>query len=450
MDRHPDLSLLSQFGRGGLSRGRNREIVRHLLARCQSCCRTLAARSLLPLHVWGGGARSASRLDYGAAFDQAWRETERRQAALNVEKSEAPELLRELLAQPLEHRRTLIANSPRYRTWAFCELLLDAAREWGFQEPVQAVDLSQLGVELAMRLAAAHYGEARLNDLRARAWAGLGNAQRIHSEFRDAEEAFAKAERLLKKGTGDPLEKAQILLLKSSWRGTQQRFRDAFRLLDRVMAIGRKCGDVQLCGKALIMRGFLVGAANDPEAAVRHLAEGIRKLDPISDPRLFMVAQHNLVLFLTESGRYEEAQGLLESARPLYHQVADQMGLLRLRWLEGKIAISLGRFPAAEETLRSVRKELIERDLGLDAALVTLDLAHIYAHQGRNAEVQRLAEEVIPLFQSRDIHREAIAALLVFHKAAELERVTLGLIRQVSNYLQETRTARGLRSREPR
>lgn len=447
MDKHPDLTLLSEFGRGRLSRRRNRQIVRHLLAQCESCCRAIAPRSLLSL-LWPSA--SVRSYDYGGAFDQAWRETERRQTGLMAEKVEAPELLRELLAQQQDRQWKLAVASSRFHTWAFCGLLLEAAREWGFQDPARAVDLARLGVEIAARLDAPLYGEPRVNDLRARAWAGLGNALRIRSDFRAAEEAFVKAERLLKKGTGDPMEKAQVLLLKSSLRGNQHRFREAFRLLDRVVAIGHRCGDEQLCGKALIMRGFLVGLADDPEAAIHHLAAGIRKIDPTSDPRLYMVAQHNLVLYLSESGRYEEALRLLESARPLYHEVGDRMGLLRLRWLEGRIAISQSHFGEAEEMLRGVRRELIEREIGFDTALVTLDLAHIYSHQGRSAEVRRLAEEMIPLFQSRDIHREAIAALLVFHKAAEMESVTLRLIRDVRNYLRESRAGRGLRSTEPR
>ncbi len=448
MDSHPNLDLLADFGRGRLSRRRNRQIVRHLLARCESCCRAIASRSL-PSFRWRPSA-SALSYDYAGVFDQVGRETERRQSALTAEKVAAPELLRELLAQPQSRQWNLAAASSRFHTWAFCDLLLEAVREWGFQDPVRAVDLARLGAEVTAHLDADLYGEPRVNDLRARAWACLGNALRVVADFREAEEAFAKAERLLKKGTGDPVEKAQVLLFKSSLRGNQHRFREAFRLLDRVVAIGRRCGDDRLGGRALITRGFLLGLANDPEAAIRHLTAGVRKIDPISDPRLFMMAQHNLVLYLTEAGRYEEALGLLERARPLYHEVGDRMGLLRLRWLEGKIATAQGHLGKAAEVLQGVRQDLIERELGFDTALATLDLAHVYAQQGRSAEVRRLAEEMIPLFQARDIHREAIAALLVFHKAAEMESVTLRLIRDVSDYLRESRASRGLRSRESR
>jgi tetratricopeptide (TPR) repeat protein len=447
MDKHPDPALLSSFARGRLSRRRNRDIVRHLLAYCAECCRT-AAQFLPPLRT--GAAAGLRRFDYGKAFSEAWQETERRQSQLTAEQAVAPELLRELLAQPFDRQWILATTSPRYRSWAFCDLLLDAAREWGFQDPSRAVELSRLGVEIATRLDPAAYGKTRVYDLEARAWAGLGNAQRIRADLRSAEESFGTAERLLKKGTGDPLEMARILLLKSSLRGHQQRFREAFRLLDRAAAIGRRLGDSHLCGRILILRGFLLGISNDPEAAIPCLTEGISTVGPSAEPRLLVSARHNLVLFLFECGRSDEAVQLLEPLRPLHHQVGDRMSLLRLRWLEGKIAVSRHEYRQAEEILRDVRRELIERELDFEVALLSLDLAQLYAFQGRSAELRRLTEEMLPIFKSRNIHREAIAALLLFGKAAEMEQVTLGLIREVSSYLKDCHAGSGLRSREPR
>jgi tetratricopeptide (TPR) repeat protein len=450
MVRHPQQSLLTRFGRGRLHRRQNREVVRHLLAECPDC-RHLTSR-LLPTLPTGLGSEQGApdaeshgrttvpRLRYAAAFAQAGAEVDRRSIALQAERTVAAELLPELLAQPCERQQALISEeASRFNTWGFCELLLDAASDWGFQDPARALALSRLGVAIVERLDAGTYGKARVDDLGARAWACLGNAQRIRSDFRAAEKSFARAERLLKVGTGDPIEKAQILLIKASLYGNQQRFREAFRILDRVAAIGRRCEDSHLHGRGLITRGFLLGLAGDPEAAIRNLTEGLQRVDTASDPRLVVAAQHNLTLYLVESGRYLEALQLLDSARPLYHQIGDQMNLLRLRWLEGKIASALGHFKEAEDFLRSVHKELIDRELGYDAALLSLDLATLYAREGRTSEMRRLAEEMLQIFKSRDIHREAVAALCVFQKAAEMERVTLGLIREVSGYLKESR-----------
>lgn len=434
MGKHLDPALLTAFGRGPLSPSRSRRVVRHLLTECAACRQAVA--DSLP--------------SYGEAFARSWQEVERREAELTLERKAAPELLRELLARAPARQIEWVAQDSRFQIWSLGERLLDLSREWGFQKPARALELAQLGVEVARRLNPAVYGESRVNDLFARAWVMQGNAQRIQANFQEAEKCFAQAEVLLKQGTGDPLEKAHLLLHKASFLGSQQRFGDAFRLLERVTSIARRCEDPQLQGRALITRGFLLGIARDLEAAIRYLKEGIRKLDPASDLRLLVAAHHNLTLYLTESGKYHEALKLLDGARPLYHRLGDQMSLIRLRWLEGKIAIALGWLTEAEELLKTVRRDLIELELGFDTALLSLDLADIYARQGRGAEMRRLAEEMIPIFRSRDVHREALAALLTFQKAAEMESVTLGLIREVSSYLKESGALAGLRFRDSR
>ena len=63
--------------------------------------------------------------------------------------------------------------------------------------------------------------------------------------------------------------------------------------------------------------------------------------------------------------------------------------------------------------------------MGYDAALVSLDLARLYAQEGCVEDLKRLAAELMPVFESRDVHREALVALLMFQKACEEERLTV-------------------------
>lgn len=459
IERHPDRAELLSFGRGLLSAAENRAVVRHLLLGCPRCLRFTAR--LLPVGFDGaedGAApgpegretlESGSLFDYADAFAAARRELARRQAALTAEQAAAPALLAELSRHPFDRQWILATSTPRFHTWSFCDLLLESSREWGFQDPGRALELAELGATVAAHLSHAAYGAARVSDLSARAWATLANAERIRSDFRSAEKGFLSAERLLKSGTGDPLEKARVLLLKASLRGNQRRFDEAFRLLDRVVAIGRRCGDPHLCGKALITKGFLCGLAERPAAAIAALTEGSALVDHAAEPRLLVAARHNLILLLNDLGREGEALALLERTRPLYAELGDRMNLVRLRWLEGKIALAAGRLADAEPLLLAVGADLAELELGYDAALLSLDLALLYTRQGRNAEVRRLAAEMIPVFRSRDVHREATAALIVFQKAAEMERVTLGLVRELSDFLRKTRETPGLRFRNP-
>lgn len=53
--------------------------------------------------------------------------------------------------------------------------------------------------------------------------------------------------------------------------------------------------------------------------------------------------------------------------------------------------------------------------------------------------MRRLAEEMIPLFQAQDVHREAMAALALFQEAARQDRLTVEKTLEVAAYLRKAR-----------
>ena len=112
---------------------------------------------------------------------------------------------------------------------------------------------------------------------------------------------------------------------------------------------------------------------------------------------------------------------------------------LRLRWYEGRIALNLGRPDLAEAILREAQQGFLDRRMGYDAALVILELAILYAQQGAMAELKRLAAEVVPAFESRDVQRETFAALLMFQHACETETATVRLLRHLATMLETLR-----------
>jgi len=54
---------------------------------------------------------------------------------------------------------------------------------------------------------------------------------------------------------------------------------------------------------------------------------------------------------------------------------------------------------------------------------------------------------MIPIFQSQDIHREALAALVMFQEAARREAVTLAFVERLAAYLREAEVDRDLKFR---
>jgi hypothetical protein len=116
------------------------------------------------------------------------------------------------------------------------------------------------------------------------------------------------------------------------------------------------------------------------------------------------------------------------------------MNLLRMRWLEGLVAQGLDRVEQAVTAFREVRGAFLEMGLDYDAALASLDLAGVLVQKARSADVRCLAEEMLAVFSGREIHREAMAALLFFCHAARVGEAGIDLVRSVADFLKSART----------
>ncbi len=364
------------------------------------------------------------------------------QEAFRKQKIAAPGLLAELLTLPASDRRAAVAQDPRFRTHPICDLLQQEVLDACFRRPAAAVALAQLAVDLADRLEPGSLGWAGLNDLRARSWASLANALRVNSQPQEAEGALVTAEAYLEDGTGDLLELARVKSLWGSLRGNQRRLQDSFSCFDQAMRIYRQCGEQHLLGRTILHKAIYYGFADQPEKAIELLREGLALVDVAREPRLALSASHNLVLYLTDLGRHDEATNLLAASRPLYQSLGDRISLMRLGWLEARMARERGELETAEQGLLETREAFIREGVAFDVALVSLELAAVYAEQHRSAEILSLAEEMLILTRATGLHREAMASLLLFRQAAEADAVTRQLVQATMTQLANQRRDR--------
>jgi tetratricopeptide (TPR) repeat protein len=378
--------------------------------------------------------------EYGAALDRAALGAGDEAEAILREIAEAAALLGEVLARPAAERQGLV-QEVRFHGLKLCQLLQERSEELWCDDPVAGVELARLAVQVSGFLDESHYGKGLAEDTRALAWACLGNAYRVASDLRRAEEALDRAEAHLEQSGGEAYTEAQILSFRASLRSSQGRFREAAKLLDRALTIYREAKDCHLEGKTLIQKAMALAYDGKPQRAVRLARRGLSLIDPVEEPRLFVTAQHNLIGYLNEDGSPDQALDILRKTRSLYQDLGEPSHLARLSWLEGRIMRDLGRLAEAEAALKEARDFFVQHGIGLDAARVLLDLATIYAQRGETAELKRLAAEMVPVFASRDVHPEALAALALFQKAAEAEQVDLGLLEGIASSLR-----RGARS----
>ncbi|HEX6862223.1 MAG TPA: hypothetical protein VF414_05360, partial [Thermoanaerobaculia bacterium] len=177
----------------------------------------------------------------------------------------------------------------------------------------------------------------------------------------------------------------------------------------------------------------------DHEAAIATLQAAAPLVDGEREPRRLFALRFNLTVNLEHLDRHAEAETLLPEVRELAVRMGNALDLVRVVWLEGRVAAGLGRRDEAVLAFEQAQRDFTAREIAYDAALVSLDLAVLHLEEGRTREVRSLARQMMWIFTSQKIHREALAALRLFCEAAEREQATAALARQVADYLEKAR-----------
>lgn len=413
-EAHPSLEILARWLTGDLPYEDLLKLVEHFVTRCPPC--HTHYKELLRLK------REVEHWDERVAV---------------FEGQQAPDLFQQISALPFDEQLSMVRDDESFQTWGFCQLLLKKSLEAAFEDPARAINLADLAVKISQYLDDA-YDPHWVLDLRAKAHAYLGNARRVLGELRSAESAFRDALGFLAASmTGNPQIEAEVLELFATLKREQRNFAEALRLLDRAYALHDEAADRHKMGRTLISKAKVLQENGDLVAAIELLPNALNLIDAEREPRFVVYGRYNLICCLVVAGRYEEAAHLLPDVRELFLRIAKPLELVRLRWVEANIALGLGDLPLAENAFREVQKAFFDRSMGYDAALVSLDLAVVYIKQGRTQELKQLASEMLPVFESRDVHREAVAALIMFQHAAEEERLSVELLQNLAATLRQ-------------
>jgi tetratricopeptide (TPR) repeat protein len=358
MKIHPgDLDLLDAFGAKDLPAQRRRELLGHLRGcnRCRQRLRELQSPTSLLSRKVAERLRPLtsprSDRDYDMALDRSLARAMALQDHFDRERTEARSLLERLLDQPSERRDLLLRNQERYQTSSLAELILDRSSSVALEDSWSSENLARLALRLIDYLDPGRYGRSRLEDLRATSWSRIGNALRIRSELTAADTAFTKGFTHLRKGTGEPLETATCLDLKTSLLLAQRRLDEAELLQKQVVASFLEAGEKHLAGRALLNLGTIVSIAGDPEMGISIQYDASDLIDEEREPQLLFFILHNLVDDLSLAGRAMEAHTLLQRAKPHYDRFPSPSAKGRRQWVEGRISLQLGRSSSARALL---------------------------------------------------------------------------------------------------
>jgi tetratricopeptide (TPR) repeat protein/transcriptional regulator with XRE-family HTH domain len=316
------------------------------------------------------------------------------------------------------------------------DFLAEESRRAGFRDVVLAQELAELSVEVADALDPRIYLPSAVLDRQALSRAFLGNARRVASDLFGAERAFQDALFHLERGSESEIVRAEVLSLLGSLRIDQARYAEARRTLEESLDLFRQLGQRHEEGKVLFQISKVRGHAGEPDKAVQILEEAIPIIDEDGDARLIVLARHGLCHLLVEAGDPLEALARFEKSQHLYDRFQDDPWFqLRRTWQEARIHAALGDPARAEPLFEEVREAATERELPYELAMINLELAILHLDQGDAAKVRQLAEEMVPIFRSRELHAHAMAAVYLFQHAARTQTATTSLAKEILLYL---------------
>lgn len=454
---HPTTEDFEGFLQGTSRPGnapRKARVLRHLLADCSTCRRQLRAMGwnekrlerLLSLSAERGeGVGLQPSYDYSRAFARTEQAINAFFAEAGPLESSPEELLAELAPLPMDEQERWVGTYERFANPLFVKRLAEMSHAVRYENPARMLhlaNLARLAAEICTVTVAG--SAARLADVRAHAWRQYANALRVSGRLREAEDAFTLAQGFCSEGTGDPPLRASLLERMVSLRIFQRRFDQAIEFADESARIYRELGETRSQASTMVQKAIAQLLSGSPEAAVRTLNRAIPMIDPELDEQLLLAACHNLMRCYIDLERPEQALSIYFEVRDLYREFQDPLIALRAGWQEGQLLRDLGHLRAAESSLLQARQGFLERELFYETALVSLDLSAVYLRQGETEKLREAVVEMVPIFRSLEVDREALAALLQLQQAAKQSRQGFELIRFLSSRLEQLPHRQGL------
>jgi tetratricopeptide (TPR) repeat protein len=326
-----------------------------------------------------------------------------------------------------------LRNNPDLQTWGTFDLLLAEAKRITLERPVDAVDLAYAALTVADLLDPHAYGDERIHDLKACAWATLANAKRLAGDFPGAGEAVRTAAEMVEKGTGDPYEEANVLSLTASLLTDLGDFKRATSLLDEAAVLARTVRDRSLEGRLRIQQSGFIGW-EEPSRGLQLAERGLKLLQRSrSEDQYAKLAGHHLTaLWANELGDLEEARAILETYRYLYAAFPDPPTQGRLLLLDGLICRSERRPEESERLLRRLVELYSEHGMAFDLTLATLEWAEALVLLGANREAAGVLQEVYPLIERWGAHVDILRAWKIVEEAVRRRAVQHETFRELA------------------
>jgi tetratricopeptide (TPR) repeat protein len=431
VEEHPsseDFARFLQQSSRPSEREQDARVVRHLLAGCAVCRRTLRrTKGLLGLlgRLLEFPVQVESEATQSNNYEWTFAKAERAFATLLAKgppPEQVPELLAELerLGENEQIRR--VSTDHRFADPELIHCLIGRSHDARYRSPRKTLHFARLAKTAAEGLTPAKTGgEAPLADMRAKAWGQYANSLRIAGRPLEAQKSFATSESHRRAGSGDLTLHGWLLLRITGLAIFMNQYAKAIEMAETAGEICREAGSIDLLAGTMIQKAIALLYSGEAEVAITILLQAIPLIDPKEDPHLLLAAKHNLTRCYLDLDRPDEALAFHYNTRCLYQECPDPLIQLRAVWQEGQLLREIGHCDNAETSLLRAHAGFMRLGLVYEASLVSLDLAALYSKLGRVADLRQVLAQVLPIFRTLRVDQELIASFLWLQNTLEAQ-----------------------------
>ncbi|MEA2561739.1 MAG: hypothetical protein QOH06_3243 [Acidobacteriota bacterium] len=327
----------------------------------------------------------------------------------------------------------------RLRSVAGCTALVDLGQEIRYSDPDRSAAFVACAELLASRLRPGELGERELEDFRCEMALELVFSLITLKQAEAAEAALARAASCLSKGTrGNSFLKGKLLDTWAVLHGSRNDFDKARQAARAALAHYEQAGERHFQGRTLYRLSLIEERIDDKEKieeSLRLVSDALARLDPATEPGLYLCAVHQQAGCLVDLQRYREARIRLFENLDHHRRHGDAVDDLQRAMLEGLSNAGLGRHDAAERELITALFGLCAAGLADMFGLLALELCAVYFDQGRGAHARAGALEIIPVLQSQPLPAGGQKAMLYLEMALQDDLADADLLRRVARYL---------------
>jgi tetratricopeptide (TPR) repeat protein/DNA-binding XRE family transcriptional regulator len=337
-----------------------------------------------------------------------------------------------------EQQLAVVRRVREFQNWALMEKVCDESEVQASRDLDRAAFLARLAEEVAERVRGP---EEWRSSARGYAVGHAANVTRVIGDLKGARTGLEGAKRLWGAGS-DPdhvLDPGRLLDLEASLCRANRRFEDALACLDEAFPVSRRPAHI------LIKKGFTLEAVGEYKRAIEALVQAGPLVEREGDARLQYMQRFNLAVNYSHLGAFHEACNLLGQVREAAAERGDENEMIRVIWLEGRIAAGLRRVEEARDLLEQASRKFASRKMWYDVALAELEVMVLLLEEGRTADIKAVARGLAEAFKVRGVHREALAALQLLEEAVQRDEATSELAIRVLRFLFQARHDHSLR-----